>query len=541
MCQQSIAKFVGLVGLGYWGQNILRNLYQMGVLHTACDGDVGIIEERRAKFSDINYTTSFDEILKDKEVKAVAIATPAATHYELVKQALIAGKDVFIEKPLALTVKEGQEAVSLAAKQNKILMVGHILQYHPAVIKLREVISAGDLGKIQYIYSNRLNIGKLRTEENILWSFAPHDISVILMLLGEEPIRVSAFGGDYINEGVCDTTLTSLEFRNGVKGHIFVSWIHPYKEQKLIVVGSKAMAVFDDVSKEKLFLYPHRIEWQYGKIPVAQKEEYQVIPVDVAEPLKEELKHFVDCVLQRRKPRTDGYEGLRVLKILESAESCINPPAAAMRYEPSTISRKPSALSQDASLPLFVHESAYVDEGVEIGEGTKIWYFSHILSRSKIGKNCIIGQNVMIGPDVRIGDRCKIQNNVSVYTGVTLEDEVFCGPSCVFTNVYNPRAFIERKHEFKETLVKRGATIGANATIVCGTTIGKYAMIGSGAVVKSDVPDYAVMAGVPAKQVGWACRCGTTLKFNGSQALCGYCGNEYGLQNNQFVIVKEKS
>ena len=195
-------------------------------------------------------------------------------------------------------------------------MVGHILQYHPAVKKLKELITSGGLGKVQYIYSNRLNIGKLRTEENILWSFAPHDISVILMLIGEEPIRVSAFGGDYLNKGIYDTTLTTLEFGNEVKGHIFVSWLHPYKEQKFIVVGSKAMAVFDDVSKEKLFLYPHKIEWKDGKMPVAHKADYQVISVDSGEPLRLELGHFIDCVLQRKRPLTDGHEGLRVLKTL---------------------------------------------------------------------------------------------------------------------------------------------------------------------------------------------------------------------------------
>ena len=209
-------KNIGLIGLGYWGKNILRNLHELGVLHTACDSEQYIISERKETFKDINYSTDFDDVIKEPDIKAVVIAAPAATHYELVKQALLAGKDVFVEKPLALTVKEGEELVDLAEKENRILMVGHILQYHPAVIKLKELISSGELGKIQYIYSNRLNIGKLRTEENILWSFAPHDISVILMLLDEEPIRVSALGGDYLNNGICDITMTTMEFRNGV-------------------------------------------------------------------------------------------------------------------------------------------------------------------------------------------------------------------------------------------------------------------------------------------------------------------------------------
>ena len=175
----------------------------------------------------------------------------------------------------------------------------------------------------------------------------------------------------------------------------------------------------------------------------------------------------------------------------------------------------------------FVHESSYIDEDVKIGEETKIWHFCHILRGTKIGKNCIIGQNCMIGPDVTIGDRCKIQNNVSVYKGVTLEDEVFVGPSAVFTNVINPRAFIERKHEFKPTLVKRGATIGANATIICGNTIGEYAMVAAGAVVTKDVPPHALVMGVPAKQVGWVCVCGVRLEKKNGAFVCPECRKSY--------------
>jgi len=188
--------------------------------------------------------------------------------------------------------------------------------------------------------------------------------------------------------------------------------------------------------------------------------------------------------------------------------------------------------------PYFIHESSYVDDGVEIGEGTKIWHFCHILSGSKIGKNCVLGQNVMVGPNVKIGNNVKIQNNVSVYEGVEIEDEVFCGPSCVFTNVINPRAFIERKHEFKKTLVKRGATIGANATIVCGVTIGEYAFVGAGAVVTKDVPPYALVVGVPARQIGWVCKCGVRLEFNENNiAICKSCGNKYKLEEGRIAQI----
>lgn len=506
----------GMIGLGYWGRNILRNLYELGLLRIACDADEGTIKHWRETYADIDYTMTYADILNAEEIIGVVISTPAAMHYEVTKAALAAGKDVLVEKPLALTVREGEELVELAEREGRILMVGHILQYHPAVEKLKELVSSGGLGKILYIYSNRLNIGKLRTEENILWSFAPHDISVMLMLLEEEPESVVAFGGDYVNSGIFDTTLTTLEFRNGVKGHIFVSWLHPYKEQKMIVVGSEAMAVFDDIGDQKLVMHPHKIEWKDGKIPVVQKSEYEVIAVRKEEPLENELRHFAECVRRRRQPRTDGLEAVRVLRVLEMAELSLT---------------SSGAVGKCGGAGDSVHESCYIDDDVEIGEGTRIWHFSHILSRSIIGRDCVIGQNCSIGPDVRIGRLCKIQNNVSVYKGVTLEDEVFCGPSCVFTNVYNPRAFIERKQDFMPTRVKRGATIGANATILCGATIGRYAVVGVGAVVRQDVADYAIVVGVPARQIGWACICGTTLRFDGDFATCDHCGNKVVLKN----------
>lgn len=331
-------------------------------------------------------------------------------------------------------------------------------------------------------------------------------------------------GEDYITKGVYDVTITLMDFAKGLKAHIFVSWLHPYKEQKLIIVCSGGMLVFDDVSKEKLFLYPHKIKWEEGKIPVAEKADYETIQFENGEPLKLELLHFLECIKERKKPITDGEEGLRVLKVLEAAEESLK------KGSPIQISDK----------KYFVHPTAIVEDGTEIGEGTKIWQFSHIRSGTKIGKNCIIGKYCEIGPDVVIGDRCKIQNNISIYKGVILEDEVFCGPSCVFTNVYNPRAFIERKNEFMNTYVGKGATIGANATIVCGVKIGRYAMIGAGAVVKKDVPDYALVVGVPAKQIGWVCKCGVTLKFNRKKATCSYCGNQYVLEKNTIKPIKEK-
>jgi len=314
---------VAVLGAGYWGKNLVRVFSQLGVLSVVCDSDTGVLKEMRGLYQGLVCTTDYNDILKDSSIKVVAIATPAESHFILAKAALLAGKDLFIEKPLAMVLKEGEELVGLAKKRNKILMVGHILYYHPAVIKLKQLVEQGVIGKIQYIYSNRLNIGRLRTQENILWSFAPHDISAMLMFTGEPPLRVSSFGEAYLNKKVYDTTLTTLEFKNGIKGHIFVSWLHPFKEQKLVIVGSKAMAVFDDMAVDKLFLYFHKIEWKEGRVPVAHKADYEIVPVEKKEPLMEELRHFLCCVAERKDPHTDGLEGVRVLKILNMCEESL--------------------------------------------------------------------------------------------------------------------------------------------------------------------------------------------------------------------------
>lgn len=315
---------IALVGAGHWGKNHLKNLENIGVLHSVFEPSGHIVKERKKDFPDVRYVESETDIINNPGIKGIVIAVPAVMHYDMAKKYLLAGKDVLVEKPLALTVEEGDELVQIARKEKRILMVGHILRYHTAVIKLKEIVDAGKIGKIRYIYSNRLNIGKLRTEENVLWSFAPHDISLILMLMNqEEPLRVRAYGGAYVNPEVYDTTMTELEFANGVKSHIFVSWLHPFKEQKLVVVGSKQMAVFDDVSEEKLRLYPHKIEFDERNIPVAQKAESVVVDFEKKQPLKEELLHFINCIDERKTPKTDGLEGLRVLKVLEKAQESL--------------------------------------------------------------------------------------------------------------------------------------------------------------------------------------------------------------------------
>jgi UDP-2-acetamido-3-amino-2,3-dideoxy-glucuronate N-acetyltransferase len=276
------------------------------------------------------------------------------------------------------------------------------------------------------------------------------------------------------------------------------------------------MAVFNDVEQEhKLTLYPHVISWN-GNIPVPNKADARPVPVESGEPLRAECLHFLECIRTRATPRTDGHEGLRVLTVLQQCQEALQTP---------TTNGK-AALSRPRKYT--VHESAFIDDDVEIGDGTTIWHVSHILRNSRIGKNCRIGQNVVIGPNVSVGNGVKIQNNVSVYEGVTLEDDVFCGPSAVFTNVYNPRSEIRRMDELRATLVRRGATLGANCTIICGITIGQYAFVGAGAVVTRDVPDFALVVGNPARVIGWMCACGNRLEHgNGAGGICKSCLREY--------------
>lgn len=514
-------KQIACIGAGHWGKNLIRNFNELGALGWICESNHATREEFKENYPDVEVVDSFDRILASEEVKGVAIATPAATHGAIVRACLEAGKDVFVEKPICLDIQEARQLVELARERGRILMVGHLLWYHPVVLKLKELIDAGELGKINYIYSNRLNLGKIRREENILWSFAPHDISVILGLLEESPESVQAQAGSYLSEGIADVTMSLLSFKSGVKAHIFVSWLHPFKEQKLVVVGDRKMAVFNDLEPDsKLMLFPHSVEW-HNRVPVANKADAEAIEYEWCEPLRAECLHFIERMADRKTPRTDGEEALRVLRVLDECQRKIDPPPAVSVEEKS----------------YFAHESAFVDEGAEIGKGTTIWHVSHIMKGTRIGEDCRIGQNVVIGPNVTVGNRVKIQNNVSVYEAVTLEDDVFCGPSMVFTNVINPRSEIVRKNEYASTRVGKGASLGANCTVVCGHDVGKYAFIGAGAVVTKDVPDYALVVGNPARISGWMCECGYKIAFEGDTGSCSECDKKYKKEKDEVKKV----
>ncbi len=312
-----IDRYLAVIGCGYWGKNLVRNFAELGVLRAICDDNQQTLDKFKVQY-DVEGVTDFDKILSMTDVKALVIATPASTHASLVIAALDAGKDVFVEKPLALTLEDALAIQAAANRSGCILMVGHLLEYHPALVKLRSIVAEGEIGKLRYLYSNRLSFGKIRTEENVLWSFAPHDICNIVGFLGV-PISVQATGSNCLGQPE-ECCVLNLEFANNVKAHIFVSWFHPFKEHRLVVVGDTGTAVFDDVSvQEKLTLYRQQAELKQG-IPALKDSCKNVIDIAQAEPLKLECQHFLECIHSRKTPVTSIQNGIDVLTVLQAAQ-----------------------------------------------------------------------------------------------------------------------------------------------------------------------------------------------------------------------------
>jgi predicted dehydrogenase len=319
---------VAVVGVGGWGKNLARNYYEIPDcrLKYLCDLDQKKLDRLQVQLPGTLTTTSYQTVLRDHEVQAVVIATPAPSHYALCKQALEHGKDVYVEKPFVLDVEHAEELIELAQRKECILMVGHLLEYHPVVNRLREMIIAGELGDIYYIYTQRVNLGTVRTDENALWNFAPHDISSILYLLGKEPSDVSARGQCYLQRGVEDVVFMTLNFNDRSMAHVHVSWLDPHKMRKIIIVGSKKMAVFDDVEgTEKLRIYDkgaaQAADYNTFAEYVTLRFGDVLIPyVKVGEPLRLECLHFLDCIKTRKSAKSDGHDGLRVIKVLDAAQ-----------------------------------------------------------------------------------------------------------------------------------------------------------------------------------------------------------------------------
>jgi UDP-2-acetamido-3-amino-2,3-dideoxy-glucuronate N-acetyltransferase len=482
---------LALIGGGYWGKNLIREFNKLNVLDTICEINQQFIDNYMKEYPNLNITKDWNDILINDSITAVCIALPAEMHYIFAKEALLANKDVYVEKPITLNSNQAEELIILAKERNKILMVGHLLHYHPAIIKIKELLPT--LGEIKQIISNRLNLGIFRIQENVLWSLAPHDISVILSLCNNMPEWVQCTGNSSLTKNIDDITNSIMKIKtenSDIYININVNWLNPYKEQKMSIICEKGMILFDDMEKEnKLKIYYNYLNWSnnINPIPMANKVEPEIIKLDLSlSPLERECMHFIDCCNNRSNPITDGYEGLNVLKVLNALSESL----------------KNNIIVKLNKNKYFAHNTAIIDDGAIIGDGTKIWHYSHICKGAIIGKNCNIGQNVFIAGGAIIGNNCKVQNNVSIYAGVKAGNYVFFGPSCVLTNDINPRGMYSKNGEYIETIIEDGVTLGANCTIVCGNTIGKHSLIGAGAVVCKDVEEYSIMVGNPAKRIG---------------------------------------
>ena len=494
---------VAVIGAGGWGRNHVRTFHKLGALSAVVETDDAQRREIAAAYPAVGVTGDFAACLRESGCDAVVIATPAPTHFELAMAALKAGKDVLVEKPMALCAKEAEALAAAADASGLLLMVGHLLLYKPAVRVLADAVRSGAVGALRMIEMRRLKLGKVRSGESVLWSFAPHDLAVLLHLAGCTPERVEAVGARFLQSEIEDDVHVHLTFPQGIRAHLHLSWLWPEDERKTIIVGATGMLTYDE-HENRVRLHRKGVRRDLTVEDMGCVD----LPVPEGDALEAEARHFLTCIEKRVCTLTPGQSGVEVVKILVEASRAL-------------------AGSPEADSPaFFIHPTACVDEPATIGAGTQIWHFSHVMDGADLGKRCRVGQNVFVARGVKIGDNVKIQNNVSVYEGVTLEKDVFCGPSAVFTNIRTPRSAFPRNSalDYAPTLVREGASIGANATIVCGSTIGKYALVGAGAVVTGDVPDHAVVYGNPARVKGWACRCGSVIGDRDAERIeCAAC------------------
>jgi len=503
---------LALVGFGRWGRNHARVLSELGRLAMICDTDEQARGRAVRAHPEVAVVSSLEEVTSS-QVAGVVLTTPAQTHASQVTHFLTRGKHVFVEKPLALTLAEAREVTATARECGRCLQVGHILEYHPVRRTIREIIDSGRLGRFLSARLVRTNLGTIREVEDVLFSFAPHDIAFALELAGRLPAAVTACGFDLLGRGLADAASVTLHFAepHPWDAQITVSWLEPRKEHRSLLVGLNGMLEWNDTKGQRaLTFYETRVTTEPGEPPRVVRENVESLPLPEGEPLKLELLDFLQAIESGRAPRAHGESGADVVAVLEACRE--------------SMSRKRMVAMHEITADYFQHETAVVHPTAQVGAQTRIWHYCHVMQNSRIGANVVIGQNCFIAAGVQIGDGTRIQNNVSVYEGVELEEDVFVGPSAVFTNVRFPRAFVSRKREYEGTIVKKGATIGANATVVCGVTIGEYAFVAAGAVVTRDIPPYTLVGGVPAATSGFMCRCGERLEFVEKAATCRRCG-----------------
>lgn len=512
-----------VVGAGRFGINHILTAHKLGVLQAVVDLNKDALTNAANKLPDnhsVRFYTTLSEAMHIVPDAAVVVATPPSTHFAVARQAIDARRDVLVEKPLCDTLERAQQLVQIADSAGCVLMVDHLLQYSLQHCRLLQLVHSGFVGEVTRVKMTRMNFGTVRTEENVLWSFSPHDVSVLLSICNNHtPVDVVCVGQNVVSCGIEDYIDLSVRFEDGVHAQIEASWMHPLKERRTVVYGTNGCIVLNEASPHPNLPKLQGFKWTAkrksdGTAVTIQKNEHDLMRMidesDSAttgstentpekQPLEAAIEHFLHCRETRSRPRTDGKEGCRVLSVLTAATESLAKVGAAV------------TLPSRQNVKVFSHPSAVIDTGAIIGAGTKVWHFSHIMSGARLGEFCNIGQNVYIGGKAVLGKNVKVQNNVSIYDAVLVGDDVFLGPSCVLTNVKTPRSHVNRKNEFTKTTIGKGATVGANATIVCGVQLSDYCFVGAGAVVTKDVPAHALVFGNPATIRGWVSTTGVKL------------------------------
>uniref|UniRef100_A0A7S0ZGF9 Gfo/Idh/MocA-like oxidoreductase N-terminal domain-containing protein n=1 Tax=Timspurckia oligopyrenoides TaxID=708627 RepID=A0A7S0ZGF9_9RHOD len=550
---------VGVIGCGKWGQNHVRALHEMNLLSAVSDLNSSTLSELNSRFnlaqSGVSISSDpYANIMQNSaDTHAVIIASPTNTHAQLAKECLLAGKHVFVEKPISMDSKEVRELMRLAAERQLVLMTGHIVLFDRAFERMLRLIENGLIGVPRYISATRLSLGTFRNDADVLWTLAPHDIAMIDAVLARFSQRGSAVvhncemhvtaasGSCVFSESRSDAGTITLRCgtRFGeVHALVSVSWLHAAKERKFIVHGEHGSLEYDALNPDQSQALRHH------RHHVAYNSEAKSVQVSrsvsnesgnpfshdqtasekerFADSLTMELDHFLECIIEERlENKAGGQQALRVVTVLEEAHRLIE--AAALGSRNVTQHAGKESLNQENTVDnVFVHDSAYVDANVTLCSGVKLWHFVHVMSGAKIGSESSLGQNVFVGKGVDIGRGVKVQNNVSIYEGVSVADHVFIGPSVVFTNVRNPRSEINRRADFASTRLCKGVTVGANATIVCGITVGEYAFIGAGSVVTKDVAPFTLVYGNPATCQGYV----SPLGYRLNEKSCGHDGEK---------------
>ncbi len=460
------------------------------------------------------------QLLADPTIDGLVVATEPAAQLEICRAALTAGRDVFVEPPLAADIAAAEELVALADSQSRILQVGCARRYHPAVLKLQELVGLGVLGRIEHIYVHRFCPGQLRPDEELRTSFAPDDLAVILGLLEDQPVRVAAHGSPFLGFAASDVTLTAITFSGGIIAHTFVSWLHPLAAAQLVVIGSRGLAVLDDALPGIKLVRPAPGPKPTGVASAAE----ELVPYLNRDPLLVECEHFLDCCTNRLPSRTDGHEYLKLLRVLAAAEESLLAQGQLVSIgeaHPDLVpDEEPAGATSAEPWPLTVSQAMASPTTVAKNPPPQLVPVANVISANpRLGPDTVVAAGALVASDARIGAGCRIGTGAIIGAGVEIGDNVSCGNGAA---VGDSRSVVT-------TRIRRGAVIGHRATIAAGCTLGQYCRVGDGAVVTTDVPDYAVVAGTPARFQGWACACGVSLAFVAARTRCPGCGGEYEL------------